>query len=117
MRILLLLISLMSAACDAKEAKMSKGFEFVQQANTAFSVEELKFIESAMVKAGAIKDFDHVIASHLRIFILKEDAQTYSVHVGSKNPNLGGSGANYSVKKDGSVKLESTETIAPAPKS
>lgn len=78
--------------------------------------EELKFIEAAMVKAQVIQSFEQVEASHLRISVQKNDEGSYSVHMGSKDPYQGGSGANYSVKKDGTVKLESTETIAPAPK-
>jgi alpha-acetolactate decarboxylase len=94
---------------------MSEGFKVVQAANTQVNSKDLQFIEESLVKARVIESFDKVIAGHLRVFVQEVHADGFSVHIGSANPNQGGSGANYSVKKDGTVKLESTETIAPMP--
>lgn len=111
MKVLLILSALIG--CTAFE---SKGFKAVQAANTQMSAKDLQFIEASLVKARVIESFDKVVAESLRVFVQESRADGFSVHIGSADPYQGGSGATYSVLKDGTVKLESTETYAPAPK-
>lgn len=84
--------------------------------NPNYSEKDLQFIETALIKAKIIKSHQDLVASGLRLFVEEQNATQFFVHIGSADPYKGGSGSTYSVGKAGGVvKLQSTETYAPAP--
>ncbi len=91
---------------------MDNNLKKMKLENPNYSEQELKFIESALLKKNLVVGFQ----KGYRVFVQGQNENQYSIHIGSEDPNKGGSGENYSIQKStGQVDLESTETYAPAP--